>query len=412
MKKIRANPFNVFFKQSGINMICLLLLIYLFSFYGKNISMDLIKIIESIMLAEKNSISFLFLGDIMCHDLQIESAYDSKTKKYDFSSQFDDIKPFIADVDLTIANLEFTLSGPPYQGYPKFSSPDQLAIDIKNAGIDYLVTANNHISDWGEKGFNRTVDLLDSLGFKHTGSFRNRADKEKRHPLVIDEKDWKIALFNYTYGINKGIYGSELIINIIDTNLIKKDLMKAKKKGYDAIIVYFHWGQEYKRNANKKQRRIAQICFENGANVVIGAHPHVLQEMEKYTFTTSKGQQKDVLVFYSLGNYVANCGNIRYINGGALARFTLRKTETKEIKIEEQGCYLVWIYRKPKTWKLKTYYILPIDLFEGETTLVAKQKKVMDIFVKDSREYLKKFNKNVNEYRYDKNKKRWVVDWN
>ncbi|NJO93093.1 MAG: CapA family protein [Chloroflexia bacterium] len=136
------------------------------------------EILNDSILKEKNDeINLLFMGDIMGHDLQIESAYNPKTKNYDFSTEFEHIVPLVKDVDAAVGNLEVTLAGPPYKGYPQFSSPDQLAIDIKNAGIKYLGTANNHINDRGLTGFNRTMDVLDSLGFVHTGTFRNQEDK-------------------------------------------------------------------------------------------------------------------------------------------------------------------------------------------------------------------------------------------
>ena len=366
---------------------------------------------DSLKLEKSDEISFLFMGDIMGHDLQIESAYNSKTKKYDFSTQFEHIAPLTKDVDATVGNLEVTLAGPPYKGYPKFSSPDQLALDIKNAGIKYLVTANNHINDRGLTGFNRTMDMLDSLDFVHTGSFRNHEDKAKRHPMIIEEKGWRVAVFNYTYGVNGVTYSSKMLINEVDTTVIKNDLIKAQEQNYDAIIVSFHWGQEYKRNSNSDQQKIAKMCFEYGANAVVGAHPHVVQEMEKFRFTTSTGKEKDALVAYSLGNYVANYGSWRYSNGGALLRFKFRKTKEGEIKIEEQGHFLIWVYRKEKTAKLKTYYVLPIDLYEHDKTLGYEHIKLMKTFINDSRTHLKKYNKNVNEYRFNKEKKKWEVNW-
>jgi poly-gamma-glutamate capsule biosynthesis protein CapA/YwtB (metallophosphatase superfamily) len=357
----------------------------------------------------ENKISFLCMGDIMSHDLQIQSAYDKSTGKYDFSTEFKDIQPIIKDVDVTIGNLEVTLAGPPYSGYPMFSSPDQMAIDIKNAGIKYVVTANNHINDRGIKGFLRTMDVLDSVGLKHTGTFRNAEDKQNLHPMIIDEKGWRIALFNYTYGVNGNAYDLKMIINEIDSAQIVNDLSKAKKQNYDAIIIFFHWGDEYKRNSNATQQKLAKMCFENGANAVIGSHPHVVQEMEKYTFKTSSGVKKDALVAYSLGNYVANYGSWRYTNGGAMIRFSFSKLPDGQIKIDDQGYYLIWVYRKEKTDTLKTYYVLPISQFENDKMITGEHLKLFNQFKTDMRTHLKMYNKNVNEYIYNKNTKKWEI---
>jgi len=356
-------------------------------------------------------ISLLFLGDIMQHDLQIESAYNTKTKKYDFTSQFKHIQPIIKSVDAVIGNLEVTLSGKPYKGYPRFSSPKQLVYDIKKSGIDYLVTANNHINDYGIKGFRKTLKELDSAGIIHTGTFNNAADKEKRQPMIIEKNGFKIALVSYTYGVNGKTYSSSILINEIDEKQIKSDLLALKKSNFDAIIVFFHWGKEYERESNAEQRKIANLCFENGANAVIGSHPHVIQEMTMYKFKDKSGKEKDVIAAYSLGNYVSNYGTWRYCDGGAMIQFQLEKTASGEVKIKNQGYHLVWVYRPKRSSKskLRNYYVLPITKYENDKTLGTAHLKQMKKFINDSRILLNKNNKNVNEYKYDASKKIWKL---
>ena len=107
-----------------------------------------------------NRLSLLFMGDVMGHGPQVEGAYDAKTKQYDYEPVFDKIKHKFAEADFAIANLEVTLGGKPYKGYPQFSSPDALAVACQNSGIDVLVTANNHTCDRRKKGIIRTLDVL------------------------------------------------------------------------------------------------------------------------------------------------------------------------------------------------------------------------------------------------------------
>ncbi len=356
-------------------------------------------------------VRLLFLGDIMQHDLQIESAKNSKTGKYNFSSQFKHIQPIIKNNDIIIGNLEVTFSGKPYKGYPRFSSPDQLAFDIKKSGLDYLVTANNHIYDYGLKGFYKTLKVLDSAKIIHTGTYRNEADKQKRQPMVIEENGFKIALLNYTYEVNGGEYSSKILINEIDKSIIKLDLLEAVKANYDAIIVFFHWGKEYERTSNTSQKELEKLCFENGANMVIGSHPHVIQEMKKYRFKNKTGKEKDVLVAYSLGNYVSNYGTWRYCDGGAMISMKLQKTANGELKIKDAGHYLIWVYRpkKSKNGKLRDYYVLPISQYEKDVSLGAAHLKQMKVFINDSRTLLKKNNKNVPEYLFNPVSKKWKL---
>ena len=114
-------------------------------------------------------LSLLFLGDIMQHDSQISDAWDPTLKAYNYAPCFKEIKPYTQAADLTIANLELTLAGPPYKGYPQFSAPDELLVALQNMGIDIMVTANNHCVDRGRQGLERTVQMLDSFKIPHTG---------------------------------------------------------------------------------------------------------------------------------------------------------------------------------------------------------------------------------------------------
>ena len=140
-----------------------------------------------------NRLSLLFMGDVMGHGPQVEGAYDAKTKQYDYEPVFAKIKHKFAEADFAIANLEVTLGGKPYKGYPQFSSPDALAVACQNSGIDVLVTANNHTCDRGKKGIIRTLDVLDSLKIAHTGTFRDKVAFDKHNLLVLKVRgDWQI----------------------------------------------------------------------------------------------------------------------------------------------------------------------------------------------------------------------------
>ena len=127
-------------------------------------------------LAAQNAdsvVTLLFAGDIMGHDAQIAAAYNESTKTYDYTDCFSYIKPYVEKADFALANFEVTLAGPPFKGYPQFSSPDALAVAVKDCGFDALVTANNHTCDGGRVGVVRTLDVLDSLQIPHTGTFHD-----------------------------------------------------------------------------------------------------------------------------------------------------------------------------------------------------------------------------------------------
>ena len=142
---------------------------------------------------DSSRLKLMFIGDIMQHDRQIESAYINNST-YDYTPNFIFVKPIIESADFVIANLELTLAGPPYKGYPRFSAPDELAAAISHAGIDFLVTANNHSLDRYKDGLERTIDALDSLGILHTGTFKDSLSKAQSYPFIHEVKGFRIGL--------------------------------------------------------------------------------------------------------------------------------------------------------------------------------------------------------------------------
>lgn len=335
-------------------------------------------------------VSLLFLGDIMQHDSQIAAAFQADRGVHDYSECFRYVKPVFESADVTIGNLELTLAGPPYKGYPQFSAPDALAVELKNAGVDMLVTANNHCVDRGRQGLERTLIMLDSLRIPHTGTFKDSIDQAAHNVLLIEKNGFSLALLNYTYGTNGIPVTKPNVVNRIDTIQMEKDLQVAKQANPDAVIVFFHWGSEYQSQPNAGQRKLADFCFQRGVKLVIGAHPHVLQPMEWR-------KEKDQLVVYSLGNFVSGQRD-RYKNGGAMVRVELAKIKgdsTSSTTIEHVEHELQYVYRNAR----KKYMVLPVRAFEGDTVVVkeATERKQLAQFASDSRALLSASNLHVTE---------------
>jgi poly-gamma-glutamate synthesis protein (capsule biosynthesis protein) len=329
----------------------------------------------------------------MQHDSQIASAYVAQTKTYDYTSCFQFIAPTLRAPDLTIGNLEVTLAGPPYKGYPQFSAPDQLAYGLRDAGVDVLVTANNHCVDRGQKGIERTIALLDTIGIQHTGTFVDSVARNKTYPLILEKNGFRLSLLNYTFSTNGIPVPKPNIVNQFDTIQIKQDIRKAKTQNTDAIIVFMHWGVEYQNLPHASQKKMAEFCFKHGAKLVIGAHPHVLQPMEWR-------KERDQLLAYSLGNFVSGQRD-RYKNGGALLNITLKKISngdsTSVVSIDSASYALDWIYRT--TDAAKDYYIMPLPQFEGDTLFVKNSaaRSQLNEFARDSRALFSKYNIGVAE---------------
>lgn len=331
--------------------------------------------------AQDARLELLFLGDIMQHDSQIAAAYRKETNEYDYRDCFRWIAPHLRAADLTIGNLELTLAGPPYKGYPQFSAPDALVRDLKNAGVDVLVTANNHSMDRGKAGVVRTIEVLAQEQLLATGTFKDSTARAQQYPLVIEKNGFRISLLNYTYGTNGIAVTPPVIVNLIDTVQIKADLQAAQSQKPDVTIVFFHWGGEYQSQANAWQRRLTELCFREGAQLIIGAHPHVLQPMEWHP-------EKNRLVAYSLGNFVSG-QRPRYRDGGATLRVVLRKAVTDSVAtttIEQARYHLQWVHRDAR----QHYFVLPAADFATDTVLLATPvaRQALQQFLKDSRDLL------------------------
>ena len=357
----------------------------------------------SVVAQDTTRLSMLFIGDIMQHDSQIEAAYDTLTKKHDYASCFQYVKPYFDSVDLAIGNLEVTLAGLPYKGYPLFSAPDELAKSLKDVGLDILVTANNHCVDRGRQGLDRTIMMLDSFNISHTGTFTDTVNRMNDYPLIVHQNGFVLSILNYTYGTNGMPVEKPNMVNRIDPAVIKKDLEKAKGFNPDAIIVFMHWGSEYQSLPSKFQKELTDFCFLHGAKFVIGSHPHVLQPIEWR-------KETDQFVAYSLGNFVSGQRK-RYTDGGLMLKVELEKItqadSSSTTRIANSNYQLEWVYRT--SGKNKKYFVLPANQFEEELseagsktvqsnlTLPLIDKKAFQLFLDDSRKLFKSHNLNIEE---------------
>jgi poly-gamma-glutamate capsule biosynthesis protein CapA/YwtB (metallophosphatase superfamily) len=351
-----------------------------------------------------DKISFLFIGDIMGHDEQIWSAENRETHTYSYDEVFRYIKPVISEADIAIANFEVTLAGSPYMGYPQFSSPANLAVACKNAGIDYLVTANNHAADRGKTGIISTVNRLDSIGIPHTGTFLNSECRDSLSPLMIRRNNAKIALLNYTYGTNGIKVPEPVIVNLLDKELITNDIKKAKNNNADIIILFLHWGTEYDSVPAKSQTDLAEYFFSVGVDLVIGSHPHVLQKMVWAKNTTGG---KDGIVVYSLGNFISNQRKPR-TDGGSVVRIEFTRNNNS-FHISNAGYYLTWVYTPIDNYR-KKFFILPCSEFENKPDFFSNPADFtqMKYFIINSRALLNKQNVNIKEYIFNENS--WLLN--
>lgn len=277
-------------------------------------------------------IELLFTGDLMQHTPQHTAAL--RDGRYDYTESFAAVAPLFRAADLTVVNLETTLTEePPYTGYPLFRSPAALAEALVDAGVDVVCMANNHALDGGGKGVRSTAAILDRHALQRTGVFTDTLDHRTHRILRLDVAGFRLALINYTYGTNGLRTPDGMIVHRIDTVQLVADLNEMRDA--DCRIVCLHWGNEYERRPNTSQRQLAAQLRRAGADLIIGHHPHVIQPYE----ADSTGA-----VFYSLGNLVSNQRR-RYRDGGLLARIRLTRTAEGTIRYASEAVP-VWVDRR------------------------------------------------------------------
>ena len=342
-------------------------------------------------IPEDINIKMSVIGDIMCHDSQYKDAYVKESDSYDFSYVFSDIQKYIQTADIAVGNLETTFAGKErgYSNYPTFNTPEQLAYNLKTLGIDLLSTANNHSLDKGYKGLISTLDFLDDAEIAHTGTYRS--EEEQNQISVQNVKGITMAFLSFTYGTN-GIpvpSGKDYCVNLIDEDLILKQINLAKEQNPDMICVFMHWGVEYQTKQNKTQENLANFLFKNGVDVILGGHPHVLQPMEKREITLEDGTTKDGFIIYSLGNFISGQNKLPRQSSAILDLEITKNGETGKISIDEVTYTPIFMYRGP-AGKLQRYKVLDIessiqkyndgtDTSLGKTTYNTIQQVLSDI---------------------------------
>ncbi|MBQ8926541.1 MAG: CapA family protein [Clostridia bacterium] len=261
--------------------------------------------------------TILSSGDYLIHKMILDSVRTGNG--YDFDSIFTNVKDEITAADYAICNFEFTITETGnFSFYPHFKLPPETADALKNAGFDFLVTANNHSGDDREDGIYRTVKILRQKGFKTTGTFETPDEKKYS---VVDVNGIKVGIVNYTFGTIddqglKALNGNYALdanasqcINVFQNEKLpqlyselEQITADMKKDGAEAYIAYMHWGNEFQLQQTSTQQEIAQKLCDLGYDAIIGGHPHVIQPAA--VLTSADGHK--AFCIYSTGNMVSN----------------------------------------------------------------------------------------------------------
>ncbi len=303
-------------------------------------------------------------GDVLLHVPVYENAQKSDGT-YDFSHLFTYCEEVIEGCDYFVANLETTLGGTDgrtYKGYPRFNSPDAIVKGLKQAGVDCLLTANNHTYDTGSAGVKRTLSVIDESHLAHVGT-RSSTDEKRYIVEKVNDISFGIACYTYETETTEGRKALNGILVDTDTaklinsfdynNLIafykelKSDIAAMKAEGAEVTVVYIHWGNEYQLEQNSYQTKIAQKLCEMGVDVIIGGHPHVVQPVD--ILTSEDGGHQTVCV-YSLGNMVSNQRRAYmglktgHTEDGLIFTMTFSKYSDGTVTFDKVKCIPTWVH--------------------------------------------------------------------
>ena len=262
---------------------------------------------ETVQASTPASVHFVAVGDNLPEE-RIGAYADAQAGEtgdgeYDYTSIYENIKPYIESADLAYVKEETHCGGDDIgpKGYPSFNTTDAMADALVDTGFDLVASASNHSYDWGYFGANdHSCELWKTKDVVFTGTADSAEDAAKI--ATIEKNGITFALLDYTYGVN-GYEQSDLpsyAVNFIDKDRIAADVATAKQQA-DVVLVAMHWGTENLMEADETQTEYAQYLADLGVDVVLGSHPHVIGPMRWVEGSSGK----KTLVAYSLGNFLS-----------------------------------------------------------------------------------------------------------
>ncbi len=340
---------------------------------------------------EENSVTLVMVGDMLMH-MPVNRSGLKSDGDIDFSHLFTYTEKIIKDADIAIVNQEVMLGGTELgiSGYPMFNTYYEVGDALVDAGFDVVLHATNHTMDRGKEGLLNCINFWEEnypsvayLGIQDTL-------QEQDEIYVTEQNGIKIAILNYTYGLNGLPMPDDMpyAVNLMDKEKMAKDIAKAKEIS-DFVVVCPHWGTEYVLKESTYQRDYSQFFLENGVDLVIGAHPHVIEPVEML----SDENGNEMLVYYSLGNYVNSTAseenNIGRRMLGAIAEININRNDNGDVVIKDYTAHPIVTYVSANK---KNISVFPLSMFNDE---LARRSFTVKLDTNFSKSYLEDIWKSV-----------------
>lgn len=348
--------------------------------------------------AEDPEISLIMVGDILQHTPVAESAL-KEDGSYDFSAVFSQMKDEISAADIALVNQEVILGGAELgiSGYPSFNAPYELGDALVESGFDVVLHATNHALDKGKKGVMNCLSFWQENHPDIAVLGIHESVEDQSEIYVYEQDGIRLAILNYTYGTNGIPLPGDMpfAVDLLNKEKIADDLRRAKELA-DFVIVCPHWGTEYVLESTAEQRKWAAFFAENGADLILGTHPHVIEPIEMITTekdVSGDADGENALVYYSLGNFVnwtsgTGAGTANRMVGG-MAQVTIGLDETGEAVVKSYGV-------KPLVCHVQKGFggvvVYPLDAYTEE---LASQNEIIKQDSSFTLEYCKTLVQNV-----------------
>ena len=394
----------IFLLFTGLGLI-LSINIYAFTRENEPVSALVMPEPSEAALARTETITLTAAGDCLMHNTQIWSGLQ-EDGTYSFDHFFTEVKDLIEEGDYSSIDFEAAMAGPAsgYTGYPTFNSPDAMADALKNAGFDLVVTANNHVMDRGYKGALRTIEVLQNAGLDTLGVYKSEEDSKKF--LIKDIRGVKVAYIAYTYGTNGIVVPQEhsCLVNMLDRDRILSDIADVRPQ-VDILVLVLHWGVEYSPQASEAQMKMAREFLEAGVDVILGSHPHVIQNME-----IIRVDDKDKLVIYSMGNFIGHQIGIER-NSGIVLKMKFSKDFEQDETILDEVSYIPTFSHPYYINGKRQFRVVPVEetiekISEGEESILdSSDIPVLQTVLENTRKQLGNPFMNLNNQRDNKPEK-------
>lgn len=325
------------------------------------------------------TITFAAVGDLLIHDrVYNEAETDSG---YDFMPMVQSMQPYIEEATVAFANQETMIGGEEIglSSYPSFNSPKEVGDAVKELGFDIVSIANNHTLDRGEKVILSSIDHWNTLGIPYVGAYESRADSEEIR-VVETEEGISLAFIAYTYGTN-GIPvpdGKDYLVNFIDREKIAADIAEASELA-DVVVASLHFGNEYELMPNQMQTDLVQFVADEGVDIVVGHHPHVLQPVD---WVEGKNGN-ETFVVYSLGNFFSGQRDFEKQTGGMVEIKLTKDRDSGEIELHSPAFLLTYV--TAEDWILYPFFELTDEQLPNHEQLYEDMKDHMSQWVPDLR---------------------------